>query len=279
MERRPGIARIEPHTTTATENFALIDKSTCPTFNPMRRFPLNLKTWLLPIALITISVPQVQAADQARATQPSAAASPQKSSDASQALREAIGAALAKGASASDRKSPKALDFDRDPGKTQTSLEQFLAANFTDPDSRNIVQQAFGNGKLMNNYDSLLKHYGYSPTNLADVTAAYLIVAWEVVNGRDSSSEPAGQSAVRQQLGPAFERTKALAGLPEDVKQSMADRLMFSTMVAGYSYQRLEKEGKTQELNMLQDKLRQNVLGAGVDLTQLDLTSAGLVKR
>ncbi|MBS7458790.1 DUF6683 family protein [Coralloluteibacterium stylophorae] len=209
-----------------------------------------------------------------------ALAGPVASQDAARsAFRAAIGTALSGGAAADAAPSPADLRFARDPALGQRHLEDFLASNFSDARSRQLLGEAFGSGKLVREYDALLGRFGYSSTNLADVTAAYLVVAWEVVNGRDSNAEPQGQRAVRRQLAPALVAAPAVVALDDAGKQALADRLMFTTMMAGSAYQTLRQEGREAELERLRARLRQNVQASGVDLRDLALTPAGLVPR
>ncbi len=196
------------------------------------------------------------------------------------AVRGAVGNALVQPAPATDIGSAAALDFHRNPViSTRVQQEMLDVGAQGNPQVRAELAPAFTSGKVLQEFDRLLGKYGHSPQNLADVAAAYLVVAWEVVNDRDSGDSPAGQLAVRRQLARAFLADPTVRAMSDDQKQEIAERLSYTTMIAGAAYQSFKRNGDRGQLTSLQNGVYRNVLTTGVDLRRMDLTDGGLVVR
>jgi len=222
------------------------------------------------------------AASPAQARRGDADAPPARPSAAAseRALQASLKTALSRPAPA--RAPPAAVDvlaFERDAMVTMREREAFIAHLAQQPGGAAPLEQAIRSGKLMGEFDRLLQRYGYSPRNLGDVLAAYLVICWEIVSESDSNDEPAGQRAVRRQLAGPLAAVPAIARMSDAEKQAQAERTAYLTMVAASAYQELKRGGDPGRLTDLQRNVRSSLLRSGIDLKQLVLTEDGLVAR
>lgn len=166
-----------------------------------------------------------------------------------------------------------ALRFRRDP-----SLSARLQREQVGVDVKGVSMTP---AQMHDKFDALLVRYGYSRDNLGDVAATYLVMAWEVVNDRNAKDVPGGERAVRAQLQRAMLTSPALRGMDDAQKQAMAERLMYSAMRNGVSYQVYRQTRDRARLATLSERMRREVMtaGPGLDLRQFELSAKGLVKR
>src|SRR3546814_17825286 len=73
-----------------------------------------------------------------------------------------------------------------------------------DPAVQEQIKKTVASDAVWLQFDQVLSNAGFSTTNLADVTTAYYIIAWEVVNGPDATVDAAGVGAVREAVAAAF---------------------------------------------------------------------------
>ena len=240
---------------------------------PRRR----LHDLLLAAALLCAS-----AASPAQDRREDAAAPPARQSAAAseRALQASLKTALSRPA---PTQAPTAavdvLAFERDATITAREREAFIAHLAQQPGGAAPLEPAIRSGKLMQEFDRLLQRYGYSPRNLGDVLAAYLVICWEIVSESDSNDEPAGQRAVRRQLAGPLAAVPAIARMSNAEKQGQAERTAYLTMVAASAYQELKRGSDPARLADLQRNVRGSLLRSGIDLERLVLTEDGLVAR
>lgn len=200
---------------------------------------------------------------------------------ASHALQATLRRALSHPAPAAEP--PKAairtLSFVPDPAITAREQERTIAFLRKRPGDAAAMEKAIRSGRLLGEFDRLLRRYDHSPDNLGDVLAAYLILSWEIVNDRDSTKVPAGQRAVRRQLIGPLAALPKYASMSDADKQAQAERTAYMTMIAVGAYQQLKRSGDRAQLAALQRSVRDSVLASGIDLRRLELTDGGLVAR
>src|SRR3546814_12142016 len=84
-----------------------------------------------------------------------------------------------------------------------------------------------------------------STTNLADVTTAYYVIVWEVVNGPDATIHAAGVRAVREDVAAAFAADPRLKNLTDAEKQEAASIMAYmATLAAASANQERKSVGK-----------------------------------
>lgn len=231
------------------------------------------------IFLLTIAA--VFAAERPVAT----AGEPARRAPAARAAQASIDAALQ---SALSRPAPAsepsaaaiaALAFQPDPTVSEREKERAIKAAGLSEKKTPATYTAIRSGELLGQFNRLLRRHRYDPDNLGDVLAAYLVLMWEIVADRDSSTIPAGQSAVRRQLVPKLAKVPTLATLSDEHKQQRAEATAYRTMLAVIAFQQFKRSGDLAKKQALQATVRDSLLRSGVDLRTVDLTAQGLVAR
>lgn len=176
----------------------------------------------------------------------------------------------------------QALIYDPSPEveqRTRKKLFDSLTASTSDPAVQEQIEKSVTSDVVWQQFHEVLSKAGYSTTNLADVTAAYYIIAWEVVNGPDAAVHPAGVQAVRADVAAAFAADPRLKDLTDADKQEAASIMAYMATIAAASANQLRSTGDQAGLETLQGEVRKAVLGQGLDLTQLQLTDQGFAAR
>lgn len=154
-----------------------------------------------------------------------------------------------------------------------------LLGTTTDPVAQTEIRISVVSDAVWEKFDSVLTMAGYSSRNLADVTAAYYIINWEVVTGGDAILHPHGVRAVRDAVAAALAADPRLASLSDAEMQETAVIMAYKATVAGTAARRLAKAGDEAGLERLRDAVRRSVRVHGVDLADLRLTDRGLIAR
>ncbi len=141
------------------------------------------------------------------------------------------------------------------------------------------VEQRIRSGAMLREFDRLLANNGHSPTNLADVLAAYLVLSWEVVNDRDATRMPDGMRAVRRQLMAPLAALPSIAAMDDAAKQAQAERTAYLALAAVAAHRALKSGDDPAQLASLRANVRKSLLRSGVDLEALELTADGFRTR
>src|SRR3546814_3392890 len=94
----------------------------------------------------------------------------------------------------------QALVYDPSPEverRTRGKLLDSLMTSTPDHAVQEQIKKTVASDAVWLQFDQVLSNAGCSTTNLADVTTAYYIIAWEVVNGPHAQVHTAGVRAVR----------------------------------------------------------------------------------
>ena len=127
-------------------------------------------------------------------------------------------------------------------------------------------------------FDRLLRQHGYDPRDLADVVAAFYLIAWEAATGNDATTQPAGIAAVRGQARDLLAASPNLARLSEAERQATAETLAFHAMAVAARHQDLRAAGG--DLVAYRAEVAQSVAQfQGFDLRRFALTPSGFQQR
>ena len=176
----------------------------------------------------------------------------------------------------------QALIYDPSPEverRTRGKLLESLTASTADPDVQAQIEQTVASDAVWRQFHEVLSGAGYSTTNLADVTTAYFLITWEVVNGPDATMNAASLQAVRADVAAAYAANPRLKNLTDADKQEAASIMAYMATLAAASANQLRSSGDLANLERLQDAVHQAVLGQGLDLAQLRLTDQGFAAR
>jgi hypothetical protein len=163
--------------------------------------------------------------------------------------------------------------------RTRGKLLDSLMTATADPAAQEQIKQSVSTDVVWLQFHEVLTKAGYSTTNLADVTAAYYIIVWEVVNGPNAAVHPAGVQAVRADVAAAYAADPRLKKLTDADKQEAASIMAYMATIAAASANQLRSAGDKAGLETLQDEVHKAVLGQGLDLAQLRLTDQGFAAR
>lgn len=175
-----------------------------------------------------------------------------------------------------------ALEFDassRVERATRQKLLDSLLSSSSDPKVQASLRQSIESNAIWDSFDDVLGNFGYSSDNLADVTTAYYVMTWEVVNDEDATLHPSGIRAAHQTIEAAMAARPELQSLSDAEKQEACEIMAYMATVAGAAKNELRDSGDTLRLAQLQDTVRQSVLKQGVDLRKLQLTDQGFVDK
>lgn len=176
----------------------------------------------------------------------------------------------------------QALTFNPSPEverRTRGKLLESLTASTADPAVKARIEQTVATDAVWRQFHEVLSGAGYSTTNLADVTTAYFLITWEVVNGPDATMNAASLQAVRADVAAAYAANPRLKNLTDAEKQEAASIMAYMATLAAASANQLRDAGDLASLELLQDAVHQTVLDQGLDLAQLRLTDQGFAAR
>lgn len=169
--------------------------------------------------------------------------------------------------------------YKADAARQKATVEQWLTkVGRDDPDTAKQFRQLFQQQSLSQLNGTWLKQYGMSTSNGADVAAAYLSTAWLIARGNAGDPSRAQITGLRNQLARAMAATPGWTGASNATKQEFADTLMLQGVVNSSLLTSAQNSGRSTE-----DVGNAVANGAesafGVDVRQMDLTSAGFVPR
>lgn len=171
------------------------------------------------------------------------------------------------------------LTFAPSPGVTQDTNRQIVAAlaAHVPAANRGKLEQLVASGELPRAFDGLLGKFGYNPDDLGDVMTAYIIIAWETIHDGDATRFPRGMEAVRQRVRDAMATNPHTATLSDAQKQNFAEVLAYMAMLDVVGRKRLQASGDAAGLRQLEQNVRAQTRGYGLDLGALQLTDRGFV--
>ncbi len=154
--------------------------------------------------------------------------------------------------------------------------EQVLAAALPGSPDPAALRASVEAGRPWQEFDRLLAAHGYDSRDLADVVAAFYLIAWEVATGGDATVQPAGIAAVRGQARQMLASAPNLAGLSEAERQATAETLAFHAMAMAARHQDLRTGGSGAAMVSYRQEVAAAVVQQhGIDIRRFALTPAG----
>lgn len=168
--------------------------------------------------------------------------------------------------------------FTPDPAISARVRQEVLAGALPTSPNPAGLRAAVDSGAPWQEFDRLLVQHGYDPHDLADVVAAFYLIAWEVATGGDATAQPAGIAAVRGQARQMVAGTPNLARMTEAERQATAETLAFHAMAIAARHQDLRAAGG--DLVAYRAEVAQAVSQyQGIDLRRFALTPSGFQQR
>ena len=170
--------------------------------------------------------------------------------------------------------------FSIDPAITARVREQVLAAALPTSPNPDALRAAIASGRPWEEFDQLLREHKYDPHDLADVVAAFYLIAWEVATGGDALAQPAGIAAVRGQAREMLASNQAMARLSPAERQATAQTLAFHAMAIAARHQDLQNAGAGPQVIAYRTEVANAVAQwQGIDLRRFALTPTGFEER
>lgn len=172
--------------------------------------------------------------------------------------------------------------------RTSGAVTRDLASKFADtlaPSlsagySRKDIEDLVNSGRLQTTFASLLKPYGFSDRDMADVMASHLIMSWQIANNHPEDGPRSGVLAVRGEVREALARAGWVQGLSDAEKQAFSETLAVGTMLIAARYLDGREAGDRAMVAAAAQDAQAMVRGYGnVDLTRLKLTAKGFEPR
>ena len=170
--------------------------------------------------------------------------------------------------------------FTPSPAVTAQVRQQALASALPTSPNPDALRAAVNSGRPWQEFDQLLRQHGYDPRDLADVVAAFYLIAWEVATGGDALAQPAGIAAVRGQARQMLAGNPAMARLSEAERQATAETLAFHAMAITARHQDLQNAGAGPRVIAYRTEIANAVAQwQGIDLRRFSLTPTGFQER
>jgi hypothetical protein len=158
--------------------------------------------------------------------------------------------------------------------------QQVLAAALPTSPNPDALRSAVASGGPWQEFDQLLRQHGYDPRDLADVVAAFYLIAWEVATGGDALAQPAGIAAVRGQARQMLAGNPAMSRLSEAERQATAETLAFHAMAIAARHHDLSTAGAGPQVIAYRTEVADAVAQwQGIDLRRFSLTPTGFQER
>lgn len=174
---------------------------------------------------------------------------------------------------------PAELTFGSDPTiseQVRTAFGQGLVA--ATPDRQAAIEEALSSDWLGGYARDIAQPNGLDPNNVADAYAGYVIASWALVNGETTLSS-AGIASFRDTVRQRLSKSAALAELSAADRQMLGEELMYNTVLVMANRVALYQNPNPTLAEHAAAHYGEQFLAAGVDLTTLTLTDAGLVGR
>ena len=179
------------------------------------------------------------------------------------------------------RLSPSVLEFPRTWKADRVARDRLLdslLATADDPVDRERIRRSVANDDIWQKFDRILSFAGYSSRNLADVTTAYYVIAWEVVSDGHAIDHLGGIRQVRESVAAALLHAPDVIVMSDADKQEAAVVMAYLAIVSAHRVRELREAGDRAGEVRLREQVRRAVLhGQGVDLATLRLTDLGFV--
>lgn len=170
--------------------------------------------------------------------------------------------------------------FTTDPAISARVREQALASALPTSPNPGALRAAVSSGRPWQEFDQLLRQHNYDPRDLADVVAAFYLIAWEVATGGDALAQPAGIAAVRGQARDMLASNQAMSRLTEAERQATAETLAFHAMAITARHQDLRNAGAGPQVIAYRTEVANAVAQwQGIDLRRFALTPNGFQER
>lgn len=168
--------------------------------------------------------------------------------------------------------------FARDPARFEAKQAQIVAAaRAQSPQMAAELERAFATD-IIAQIAPELKRLGLSADDMADMTAAYWVSAWEAVHGVvGKPSDPAQVRGARAQIAGVMAKNPSLATMADADKQDVADTMLLQTLLVDARMRAAAQAGAAMRQKMSAAIAAEAAQMLKVDLTRMTLGAQGFV--
>lgn len=176
------------------------------------------------------------------------------------------------------------LSFTTSPEVERATRDKLLASVLEvveGEERREQVRLTVRSDDLWRQFAAVADQAGLSIYNLADVTAATYLIAWQVLNSNDTGSGAGAAAirAVRDSIASGMATQGQVAQMTNAQRQEAASVMAYMVTIAANSVNELHRSGNGEALARLRQHLHAVFLSVGADLDRLRLTDQGFVER
>ncbi len=166
--------------------------------------------------------------------------------------------------------------FVRDPARFEAKQAQVVAAaRAQSPQMAAELEKAFATD-IIAQIAPELRRLGLSADDMADMTAAYWVAAWEAAHGIvGKPSDPAQVRGARTQIAGVMATNPALARMSDADKQDVADTMLLQTLLVDARMRAAAGAGAAMQKKMGDAIAAEAAQTLKVDLTRVTLTDKG----
>jgi hypothetical protein len=168
------------------------------------------------------------------------------------------------------------LSFRPDPTVRQRVYARAVAqAQKNDPAEAAKLRQLLQSGVLTRDVRAYLGRYGMSTNNVADTTALYLALAWQIANGTPNDPSRAQMLGLRNQVASTFAGMPEFVRADQAVRQDLSEANLIQAAYAANIGNAMEKDRRL--LPRARAAMVKGVMSLyGLDLRNVTLTAQGL---
>ena len=174
------------------------------------------------------------------------------------------------------------LSFTTSPEVERATRDKLLASVLEvveGDDRREQIRLTVRSDDLWRQFAAVADQAGLSIYNLADVTAATYLIAWQVLNSDGAGAGAAAIRAVRDNIASGMATQGKVAQMSNAQRQEAASVMAYMVTIAANSVNELHRSGNDEALARLREHLHAAFLSVGVDLGRLRLTEQGFAER
>lgn len=154
-----------------------------------------------------------------------------------------------------------------------------MAAN-GNRDKIKTTTEVIKNANFLGEFNKLLKPYGFSSHNLADVFTAFIALSWQAVNNGDVAKYPQGIQNLRKQMNDVMSNNPAVSAFNNDQKQEIAEILSYMAIIFTYARQEQLKTNNSANWATTRENIRQGAIKvSGIDLQKYTFNNDGLIEK
>mgnify|MGYP001174086557 FL=1 len=173
----------------------------------------------------------------------------------------------------------KAYDPTFTPDPTVSEAVKLRFARFyagDDPSSQKIMIDKVDSGAYQEHFQQRMADFGLGELNdLVEVSAARLVLLWELVHGRKITALQA--QAIREQLRSQFARDRWLRGMDDADKQELTETFVLHVAAADIAHAELLRRDDPELIARYRAGVQENLLPGGPRLDRLSVSDAGFV--